>query len=80
MEVQRAGGAEAIETLRIVPVAPAASRGDRREALGALAFSRLGLATFSAEDRSLIDEFACRVGMAMGSAELLSPPARRRGA
>ncbi|HXM54419.1 MAG TPA: PAS domain-containing protein [Candidatus Dormibacteraeota bacterium] len=68
IEVQRAGAAQAVETIRIVPLAPG-----RREALGALAFSRLGAATFSADDRQLIDEFAGRVGLALGRAQLLTP-------
>ena len=71
IEVQRAGGARAIETLLIVPLSPARLPGDGRDALGALAFSRLGPATFSADDRQLIDEFAGRVGLALSRAELL---------
>ncbi|HSR23905.1 MAG TPA: hypothetical protein VLW53_10170, partial [Candidatus Eisenbacteria bacterium] len=68
IEVQRAGTAEAIETLRIVPLVPG-TPADHREAVGALAFSRLG-ATFSDADQLLIDEFAGRVGLALGRAQV----------
>jgi len=71
IEIQRVGGARAIETLLIVPLAPDRSGGDARDAQGALAFSRLGPATFSTDDRQLIDEFAGRVGLALSRAELL---------
>ena len=73
IEVQRAGGAEAIETVRIVPLLAGRFLAGQRPALGALAYSRAGAATFSVDDRRLIDEFAGRVGMALGRAELLSP-------
>ena len=70
IEVQRAGSAEATETLRIVPLVPGGMAADRREAVGALAFSRLG-ATFSDADQLLIDEFAGRVGLALGRSQVL---------
>lgn len=61
IEVERAGSGEEVETLRVVPLS---SRG---RALGALAFSRLGHTCFAAGDRQLIDEFADRVGSALGN-------------
>jgi PAS domain-containing protein len=61
IEVERAGAGEEVETLRVVPL-PARGR-----ALGALAFSRLGRSCFPADDRQLIDEFADRVGTALGN-------------
>jgi PAS domain-containing protein len=74
IEVERSWGAEEVETLRIVPLPrPGPAPAEARPVFGALAFSRSGPASFSADDRLLIDEFAGRVGMALGRAELLSP-------
>jgi PAS domain-containing protein len=78
IEVELAEGDRAVETLRIVPLVPGRPPPDRRVAVAALAFSRQGAATFSADDRQLIDEFADRVGQALSPepAAGLRPPRR----
>jgi PAS domain-containing protein len=65
IEVELAEGDRPVETLRAVPLVPGRPPPGRREAVGALAFSRVGAAGFSADDRLLIDEFAGRVGLAL---------------
>lgn len=74
MEMERAGTAEAV---RIVPLRAPAGAAEPGRVLGAVAFSRPGVRPFSAVDRLLVDEFAGRVGLAMGQAELLSGAAAR---
>jgi PAS domain S-box-containing protein len=69
MEIERTGTAEAV---RIVPLRAPAGAAQPGQVLGAVAFSRPGARPFSAADRLLVDEFAGRVGLAMGQAELLS--------
>jgi PAS domain-containing protein/GAF domain-containing protein len=78
IEVELAEGARPVETLRIVPLVPGRPPPDRRPAVAALAFSRQGAATFSPEDRQLIDEFAGRVGLALAAEPSagLRPPRR----
>jgi PAS domain-containing protein len=72
IEIERTGVIEAVETLRIVPLlATPAAPGTT--VLGALAVSRLDAGPFAAGDRQLMDEFAGRVGMAMGRADALGP-------
>ena len=72
IEIERAGAAEAVETVRIVPLLAEPPAAEPRRVLGAVAFSRLDSGPFSAADRLLLDEFAARVGLAMAQAELLS--------
>jgi GAF domain-containing protein len=60
IEVARSGAGQDVETLRIVPLR------ERGRALAALAFSRPGEDSFTADDRQLIDEFAERVALALG--------------
>jgi GAF domain-containing protein len=67
IEIERTGAAEGVERVRIVPLL--AGTGGRA-ILGALAFSRLGAGPLSSADRLLIDEFAGRVGIALGRADL----------
>jgi PAS domain-containing protein len=71
IEVERATGGGAVETLRVVPLLPIPGGGT---AVGALAFSRPGSRSFSLEDRDLIDEFASRLGLALGRLRAASPP------
>jgi PAS domain-containing protein len=73
IEVERAGAAEAVETVRVVPLLARPTVSEQTAVLGALAFSRLDAGPFSAADRLLVDEFAGRVGLALGRADLLSP-------
>jgi PAS domain-containing protein len=73
IEIERAGAAEAVETVRVVPLLARPTVPERTAVLGALAFSRLDAGPFSAADRLLVDEFAGRIGMALGRADLLSP-------
>lgn len=73
IEVERASGADAVETLRVVPLRPGRSPAEAGPVRGALAFSRPGPGSFSADDRLLIDEFAGRAALALGRAMLLSP-------
>lgn len=68
LEVRWEPGPARLETLRVVPLPAAEGSGQQPEALGALAFVRLGAASFSAQDRDLIDEFAARLGTALARA------------
>jgi PAS domain-containing protein len=79
VEIERSGADEAVETFRLVPLRGTAVAMDETAVQGALAFCRLGASPFSAADRLLIDEFAGRVGIALGRVEMLRP-ARRQDA
>jgi len=78
IEIERAPTAAATETVRAVPLLADPTTPGPGRVLGALAFSRAAAGPFSAADRLLVDEFAGRVGMALGQAELLSDPAADR--
>jgi DNA-binding transcriptional MerR regulator len=78
IEIEREPTAGAAETVRAVPLLADPTTPGPGRVLGAMAFSRAAAGPFSAADRLLVDEFAGRVGMALGQAELLSDPAADR--
>jgi PAS domain-containing protein len=71
IELEWDTGSAVTETLRIVPLLGGRTVAEGREALGALAFARLGPSPFPAEDRQLIDELSGRLGIAL---ERAGPP------
>jgi PAS domain-containing protein len=75
VELEWNTGSEVPETLRIVPLLSTRRPAQGREALGALAFARLGPRPFPGEDRQLIDELGGRLGIALQRAEVSGPAA-----
>ncbi|HEY8811241.1 MAG TPA: GAF domain-containing sensor histidine kinase [Candidatus Dormibacteraeota bacterium] len=63
-----AGG---IDTGRLIPLITGRELPDGRTAMGVLGFYRKGSASFTAEQRSLMDEFGKRVSLTLHRAELL---------
>lgn len=78
IEIERADATEAVETIRIVPLVSGDESAEDGGVLGAVAFSRVDAGPFSPADRLLVDEFAGRLGLALGQAELLSGAAAGR--
>jgi PAS domain-containing protein len=75
MELEWNTGSAVTETLRIVPLLGSRTLAEGKEALGALAFARLGPSPFPAEDCQLIDELGGRLGMALERADPPAPTA-----
>jgi PAS domain-containing protein len=72
MELCWEGGQDGTETFHIVPLLPEPASPPGTEALGAIAFARLGATPFAARDRDLVAELAGRLGIALERTQLLA--------